>query len=204
MTRGAPDYHPLMYIGRGETYAHFGPRPNEKMKIFLAAHPSGAELGVGETDYLFDFETFLDTPYTSPAGWRADFREWMISYNGLVTLDTVCGDFPTLTLHTRGPSRFLTHEYEQIIFFDTIYWDPDAESSHDWTFTVTNEDTVALTGAVQVAMVLTDLASHYPETKEVKCLACGHVNVVKLTETKIKCEACGATFFAPFFPGRTI
>jgi len=66
------------------------------------------------------------------------------------------------------------------------------------------EDTAPLRGAVQVAMVLTDIASSYPEEKRVRCLACGNENTVPLRETRIKCEKCGATFCVPFFPGRVI
>lgn len=202
---GAPDYYSsLGRIMRGETYVHFDARPDEKLKIFVTVHPVGVPLGVGVTDYLFDFETFIDTPYESPVGWRCDFREWMLTYNGLVRLDVSTADFPTLVLHVFPQSRFLTHEYEQIIFFDTIYWDPLAASAHEWTFTITNVDTVPLYGAAQVAMVMTDISSEYPETKKVRCLACGHINTVPLKETRVTCEECGATFFAPFFPGRTI
>lgn len=191
-------------ILRGETYPQFEPRLNEKLKIFVAVHGVGTELGVDETDYLFDFETFLDTPYTSPAGWQADFREWMFTYNGLVRMDIQCGDFPMLTLPCYPAPRDFVHTYEQIIFFNTRYWDAQAENAHDWTFSVHNSDTVPIRGAVQVAMVLTDISSHYPETKQIKCLACKHINTVPLEQTKITCENCGATFFAPFFPGRTI
>lgn len=191
-------------ILRGETYPQFEPRLNEKLKIFVAVHGEGTELGVDESANLLDFETFLPSPYTSPAGWTCDFREWMFTYNGLVRLDVLSGDFPTLALPCYPAPRDFVHTYEQIIFFNTKYWDPTAASAHEWTFTIHNSDTVPVRGAVQVAMVLTDIASHYPETKEVKCLACGHINTVPLKETQIKCEECGATFFVPYFPGRTI
>lgn len=159
---------------------------------------------MGETDYLFDFETFVDTPYTSPVGWLADFREWFCTYNGLVRLDVLCGDFPALTLHNYYAPGEVSHTYEEIIFFNTRFWDAEASDTHEWIFTVTNEDTVDLKGAVQVAMVLTELGTHHPAEKQVKCLACGHLNTVDLKETAITCEECGTTFFVPFFPGRTI
>lgn len=205
MSIDIPDYSSyISRILRGETYTQYESRPDEKLKIFLAAYFEGAELGVGETKYLFDWETFIDTPYTSPAGWTADFREWYFSFNGLTRLDIVCGDFPFLTLSSYAAPGEFTHTYEQIIFFNTVYWDPYALNPHTWTFTITNEDTVPLKGAVQVAMVLTDKASHYPETKTVKCRVCGHINTVPLKDTRIKCEECGATFFVPYFPGRTV
>jgi len=191
-------------ILRGETYPQFSAREDEKIKIFLAAYFAGHELAVGASVPLCDFETFIAPPYTSPAGWLADFREWMFTFNGLVRLDIVSGDFPMLTLEVYALPHFLTHEYEQIIFFDTRYWDPLAEDEHDWTFTITNIDTVPLRGAVQVAMVLTDIASHYPTEKQVKCLTCGHINTVPLKDTRIKCEECGATFFVPFLNGKVI
>ena len=205
MSVDMPDY--TRYIGRilrGETYPQFTARSTEKLKIFLAAFFAGAELAVGATVPLFDFETFLDTPYTSPVGWLADFREWYFSFNGLTRIDIVSGDFPFLTLSSYAAPGEFTHTYEEIIFYDTANWDPYALSPHVWTFTVTNEDTVPLRGAAQVAMVLTDIASHYPETKQVKCRACGHVNAVPLKETRIMCKGCGATFYVPFYPGRVI
>ena len=200
-----PDYtRAIALIERGETYPQFEARANEKTKIFLQAHTVDNKLAAGASVPLIDFETFLPTPYTSPAGWLADFREWMSTYDGLVRLDVVCGDFPTLTLHSHFDPYTFTHTYEQIIFFNTRFWDPYAASSHEWTFTVVNEDDVDLKGAVQVAMVLTDIGSHYPTTKPVKCLVCGAINTVPLKETQIKCKNCGAKFSVPFFPGRTV
>ena len=205
MSIDVPDYTSyISRIDRGETYPQFSSRYNEKLKIFLAAFFAGAEIPVGATVPLFDFETFMDTPYTSPIGWLADFREWYFSFNGLVRLDTVCMDFPFLTLCSYAAPGEFTHTYEEIIFYDTANWDPYALNTHTWYFAVTNEDTVPLRGAVQVGMVLTDIASSYPETKQVKCRACGHINTVPLKDTRIKCEECGATFFAPYFPGKTI
>ena len=205
---GWHDWPPFTgYIGRifrGETYGQFEPRPDEKLKIFLAAHAAGFELGIGASDKLFDFETFQDTPYTSPAGWLADFREWMFTYDGLVRLDVKCGDFPMLVLRCYPAPWGFTHTYEQIIFFNSRFWDPKGESSHEWDFEIFNEDSVPVTGAVQVAMVLTEVGSSRPTHKEVKCPACGHLNRVELEETRIKCEKCGAEFYVPFFPGKVI
>jgi hypothetical protein len=203
---GRPDYSSsIVAIKRGETYTQFEPRANEKMKIFLAAYSAATPLAAGATDPLIDFETFLPAiPYTSPAGWRADFREWMFSFNGAVRLDTVSDDFPALVLEIYPQPNYLTHTYEQIIFFDTIYWDPLSLNAHGWNFTITNVGANPVRGAVQVAMVLTDIASSYPETKRVKCLKCGHVNEVELRVTRVTCESCLAAFAVPFFPGRTI
>ena len=202
---GRPDYSTsVTSIKRGETYTEFQPRSNEKVKIFLAAHGPGSELAVGATEPLFDFETFIPTPYTTPVGWHADFREWFFNYNGKVRVDTNCGDFPFLVLHNYIGSREFVHSYEQIIFFNTLFWDPLALNPHTFTFTVTNDDTVPVSGCVQVAMVLTDIASSYPETKRVKCLKCGHINEVELRATRVTCESCLAAFAIPFFPGRTI
>ena len=77
---GRPDYSAsITNIKRGETYTEFQPRDNEKVKIFIAAHGPGSELAIGATETLFDFETFIPTPYTSPIGWQADFREWFFN-----------------------------------------------------------------------------------------------------------------------------
>lgn len=204
--RGRPDFSmDIEKIKRGETYTQFEPRSDEKMKIFLAAYSAGHTLAVGATEALVDFETFLPaTPYTSPVGWLADFREWMFTFNGAVRLDIVSGDFPTLVLECYPMPNYFTHTYEQIIFFDTRFWDPTAASSHDWTFQITNIDVNPTRGSVQIALILTDIGSHHPTEKDVKCPLCGRVNAVPLEETKIKCVGCGGTFFVPFFPGRTI
>ena len=191
-------------IRRGETYPQFEARIGEKLKIFLAVHTAAAPLGVGETEQLLDFETFLPVPYTSPKGWLADFREWFFSYDGLVRLDVSCGDFPTIVLQSYPAPWDFVHEYEQIIFFNTKFWDPEAAAAHEWDFKITNEDTVAVQGAIQVAMVLTDIGSHYPTHKKVRCPLCGHVNTVELEETGIRCVKCKGRFMVPFFPGRTI
>lgn len=191
-------------IRRGETYPQFEARIGEKLKIFVSVHTAAAPLGVGVTEPLLDFETFLPAPYTSPAGWLADFREWFFTYNGLVRLDLGVGDFPTLVLKSYPAPYEFTHEYEQIIFFNTKFWDPLAENEHEWSATITNEDTVELQGAAQVAMVLTDQSSRYPTHKKVKCPLCEHVNTVELEETSIRCTKCKGRFVVPFFPGKVI
>lgn len=152
---GRPDYSGDIHrIQRGETYPQFEARPEtEKYKIFLKVFTPAEPLAIGATIHYVDIETNLPAPYTSPAGYIADFREWFFNLDGIVgflmDLDGIIQFYMT-------PDTLINiHEYEQIVWGKTSLLDPDAESSHTWDFTVTNLDDHVITGSVHTALALT-------------------------------------------------
>jgi len=200
---GKPDFSEKIHeIKKGKVYTEMWPTETERWKVFLNSFPTGSELGAGENAKLLDIETFLPSPYTSPAGYLVRFGEWMGSFDQacmlVVTLDT----FPPFILFM--PVQGDTHEYEQIAFFDTRYWDIKAEEAHTWDFTIYNTSGSDARGSIQTALVLEKIGSVEMKEKKVRCLKCGYVNVVPLKQTKVVCEKCGYSFFVPFYGGETV
>ncbi len=153
---GKPDFSKeITKIKRGEIYPQFEARPEtEKYKIFLGVFTPAAPLAIGATFHYIDIETNLPAdPYTSPVGYIADFREWFFNLDGrvgfLMDIDGIIQFYMT-------PDTLINiHEYEQIVWGKTSLFDPNAESSHTWTFTITNLDDHAITGSVHTAVALT-------------------------------------------------
>ncbi|GAH98073.1 unnamed protein product [marine sediment metagenome] len=94
--------------------------------------------------------------------------------------------------------------YESIAAIDTKYWDASAEEEHHWDMTITNMDTIPISGTAQVALILTEISSAIMTEKRVRCRKCGNVMTVPLTQTKIKCTNCGNEFIVPFFGGNIV
>jgi len=195
---GKPDYSSnVTEIKRGETLVLFEPRPDERQKIFYVSHPLASPLAVGETVHLMDRETNLATPYTSPIGFLASQRERFFSFNGAIRF--------TLTVDTLEPvvlfpsADNLMGSYESIAAIDTKYWDPEASFGHTWDMTITNVDTIPLSGMAQVALIFTEIGSSVMTEKRVRCLKCGNIMTVPLKQTRIECSECGYDFVVPFF-----
>jgi len=152
---GRPDYSQAIHkIQRGETYPQFEPRPEtEKYKIFLAVFTPAMPLAVGATFHFIDIETNLPTPYDSPAGYTADFREWFFNLDGRVGF---LMDLDGIIQFYMAPDTLINiHEYEQIVWGKTSLFDPNAVNPHTWDFTVTNLDDHPITGSVHTALALT-------------------------------------------------
>lgn len=152
---GKPDYsQEITKITRGETYPQFEPRPlTEKYKIFLGIFPPAAPLLIGATFHLIDIETFLPAPYTSPAGYIADFREWFFALDGrvgfLLDIDGI------IQFYMTPDSLSNIHEYEQIVWGKTSLLDPNALSPHNFDLSITNLEDFDITGSVHTALGLT-------------------------------------------------
>jgi len=195
---GKPDFSAKIHeVKKGKIYTEFWPAEAERWKVFLNSFPTDSELEAGKNAKLLDIETFLPSPYTTPAGYLVRFAEWMGSFDQacmlVVTLDT----FPPFILFM--PVQGDTHEYEQIAFFDTRYWDAKAEDPHTWDFTVYNTSGSDATGCIQIALVLEQIGSPQMKEKKVRCLKCEHINIVPLKQTKITCQKCGYKFVVPFY-----
>lgn len=147
-----PAHRPVVVIERGTTYTEWRALAGEKMKIFIATFPPGQDLAVDQTVHLVDLETGLPMPYTSPTGFYIDFREWYSSFDGRVRLMFVMDELPPLVMHPRP--HVVTHDYEMVVFGDSVYFDPDAELEHTLDFTVSNLDTVPLTGSAQICCIV--------------------------------------------------
>jgi len=151
---GRPDYaREIDKIKRGETYPQFEPRPDsEKYKIFVGVFLPTAPLAIGATFHLIDIETNLATPYDSPAGFIADFREWFFALDGkvgfLMDLDGI------MQFYMVPDSLATVHEYEQIVWGKSSLFDPNALSAHTWDFSIKNLDDHVITGAVHTALAL--------------------------------------------------
>lgn len=199
---GRPDYSTnVNEIKRGETFVQFAPRPNERQKIFYVSHPLASPLAVGETVHLIDRETNLVTPYTSSIGFLASQRERFFSFNGAIRFTLAVDTLDPVVLFPSADN--LMGSYEAIAAIDTKYWDAEAGYEHTWDMTVTNVDTIPLSGMAQVALILTEISSPVMTEKRVRCLKCGNIMTVALTQTKIKCN-CGYEFIVPFFGGKIV
>ena len=156
---GKPDYsREVTKITRGETYPQFEPRAEtEKYKIFIAVFIPGAPapnvpLAIGATAHYIDIETNLPTPYDSPAGYIADFREWFFNLDGRVSFTLVLDGIPMF--YMIPDTLICIHEYEQVVWGKTSLFDPDALLPHTWDFAITNLDDHEITGSVHTALVL--------------------------------------------------
>lgn len=199
---GKPDYSSnISEIKRGETFVVFEPRANERQKIFYVSHPLGSPLAVGATVHLIDRETNLATPYTSPLGFLASQRERFFSFNGAIRFTLAVDTLDPVVLFPSADNLMGT--YEAIAAIDTKYWDAEASYEHTWDMTITNVDTIPLSGMAQVALILTELSSSVMTEKRVRCLKCGNITVVPLKQTMIKCT-CGYEFIVPFFGGKIV
>lgn len=150
---GSPDYsREISRIKRGETYPQFEPRATEKYKIFIAVFTLAVPLMIGQTFHYIDIETNLPSPYTSPAGYIADFREWFFSLNGrarfIMDLDGIM-QFPM-----EPDTLSNVHEYEQIVWGKTSLFDPEALLPHTWDFSIANIDDHPIIGAVHTSLTL--------------------------------------------------
>jgi len=199
---GRPDYSTnVNEIKRGETFVQFAPRTNERQKIFYVSHPLASPLGIGETVHLIDRETNLVTPYTSPIGFLASQRERFFSFNGAIRFTLVVDTLDPIVLFPSADNLMGT--YEAIAAIDTKYWDAEAGYEHTWDMTVTNVDSIAISGMAQVALILTEISSPIMTEKKVRCLKCGNIMTVPLTQTRIKCTN-GCEFIVPFFGGNIV
>lgn len=195
---GKPDYSSNIYaIKRGETFVLFEPRPDERQKIFYVSHPLSSPLAVGETVHLIDRETNLATPYTSPIGFVVSQRERFFSFNGAIRFTLAVDTLDPIVLFPSSDS--LMASYEAIAAIDTKYWDPEAGYEHTWDMTITNIDTIPLSGMAQLALIFTEIGSSVMTKKKVRCLKCGNIMVVPLKQTMLKCTECGYAFVVPFF-----
>jgi len=200
---GRPDYSSIIdEIKRGETFIQFAPRTDERQKVFYISYFLASPLGVGETVHLLDRETNLEMPYTSPAGFLASQRERFFSFNGAIRFTLVVDTLDPVVLFPSADN--LMGSYESIAAIDTKYWDPNAEESHTWDLTITNVDTLPISGMAQVALILTEISSPIMTEKKVRCRKCGNIMTVPLNQTKIKCTNCGYEFIVPFFGGRIV
>lgn len=198
-----PDYSSAIdEIKRGETFVQFAPRTNERQKIFYVSHPLGSPLAIGETVHLIDRETNLATPYTSPIGFLASQRERFFSFNGAIRFTLAVDTLDPVVLFPSADN--LMGSYEAIAAIDTKYWDASAEEAHTWDMTITNVDTIPLSGMAQLAIILTEIGSPVMTEKKVRCLKCGNIMTVPLTQTKIICTGCVYEFIVPFFGGRIV
>ncbi|GAH90761.1 unnamed protein product [marine sediment metagenome] len=189
-------------IKRGETFVQFAPRADERQKVFYIAYFPGAPLGVGETAKFLDRETNLEMPYTSPIGFLASQRERFFSFNGAIRFTLVVDTLDPIVLFPSADN--LMGSYEAIAAIDTKYWDPDAKEAHTWEMSITNVDTIPISGTAQVALVLTEISSAIMTEKKVRCRKCRNVMTVPLTQTKVKCTKCGYEFTVPFFGGNIV
>jgi len=205
--KGRPDYSEKVQevadISRGKVYPEFSPDPaKERFKVFVNSFPPGSELAIGATVPLLDIETFLPVPYTSPAGYHVRFAEWMGSFDNTTRLTITLDDYPPFIIFL--PVQGDTHEYEKISFFDSRYWNPNADQTHTWNFTITNTSGALAVGSVQTALIL-ELAGTEPmEKKTVRCPKCRCDQVVPIKQNMIVCKSCGHTFSVPFFGGDVI
>lgn len=195
---GRPDYsREINTIKRGETFLQFEPRFDERQKIFYAIHPLASPLALGQTVHLMDRETNLVTPYISSVGFLVCQRERFFSFNGAIRF--------TLKVDTLEPAVLfpsadnLVTSYEAIAAIDTKYWDQNAQSEHTWDMTITNIDTIPISGMAQVALIFTEIGSPVMTEKKVRCLKCGAIMVVPLKQTMVICTGCGCNFVIPFF-----
>jgi len=190
MARGAPDYHKTIYIRRGETYSEFVARADEALKIFLMVYPDVAPLAAGGSAHLVDLATGLPTPYTSPAGYFIDFREWAFFFDGFARIEVTFDVLPPVYIYG-GPNE-TTHQYEQIVFADSRYFDPSALLPHTIDCVVKNYGDDAAPGGVQVALALRKLGSGgETETKRIRCWGCGLETRIPIKETYWTCPKCG-------------
>lgn len=195
---GRPAYtQSIDRIKRGETFVQFEPRTSERQKIFYVSHPLGSPLAVGATVHLIDRETNLVTPYTSPIGYLAAQRERFFSFNGAIRFTLAVDTLDPVVLFPSADN--LMGSYEAIAAIDTKYWDPEADSEHTWDMTITNVDTIPLSGMAQLAIIFTEVGSPVMTEKKIRCLKCGNIMVVPLKQTRIKCTGCGYDFVIPFF-----
>ena len=198
-----PDYSSAINeIKRGEIFTQFTPRTDERQKVFYIAYFSGSPLGVGETAKFLDRETNLEMPYTSPIGFLASQRERFFSFNGAIRFTLVVDTLDPIVLFPSADN--LMGSYEAIAAIDTKYWDAVAEEEHTWEISITNVDTIPISGMAQVALVLTEVSSAIMTEKKVRCRKCGNVMTVPLAQTKIKCTNCGNEFTVPFFGGNIV
>jgi len=153
--RGRPDYSVrIEEIRRGETLVKFAPRPNELQEIFyLNFHPDET-LGVGEIQHLIRQEDGSRMPYTSPAGYLVEQRERLICFNGYVRLTLRLDNLDPIILYPEPD--VITHITESLARLESKNWDPNGESTHEWDFTVTNIDNIALQGMVQMSLILVE------------------------------------------------
>lgn len=147
-------------IKRGETYTQLKPRPGlEKYKIFVAtfwptANPpfqAGPLTSTSSAPYT-DVETFLPMPYTVPAGIASDFREWFFGSSGKAALSLSLDNIPIFYLVVNAE---MVHQYEQIVWGTTLNTDPNMLLPHTWNATITNIDTVNITGTFHISLYLT-------------------------------------------------
>ena len=135
--RGRPDFSGKVHdVEKGKIYPEFWPTKDERFKVFLKSFPIGSELPAGDSVKLLDIETNLPCPYSSPAGYYARSVEWLGSFNQPCILEVTLDSLDPFTLFM--PAQAQSHEYEHIAFFDTRYWDFEAEDPHTWNFVVYN------------------------------------------------------------------
>ncbi|GAI82455.1 unnamed protein product, partial [marine sediment metagenome] len=170
-------------------------------KIFAIFFSNADPLLVGATRHLIDMETFLPTPYTVPAGYTWELREWAGSVNGAIVIRdtaTMDGD-PVIDIPIYPAPDHCTHEYEQIIAFGSQFYDPQAE--HEWVFdcVITNLDDINIEGVGQISLYLHKVGTIEMKEKTVRCLYCKAEFKVPLRQTIIDCPSCGKRFAVPFY-----
>ncbi len=111
-----------------------------------------AALGPGDTAHYADIETFLPTPYTSPAGLVGDFREWFFACSQDVEFNMLMDGILPLVMSIEGGN--MVHQYEQIVWGKTTLLDPTSSLTHTWDFYVTNRGPLPLVGSAHVTVVL--------------------------------------------------
>ncbi|MBA7573726.1 hypothetical protein ES708_15524 [subsurface metagenome] len=200
---GKPDYsRQIFHITRGETPRLMEPRNEEKQKVFAIFLSAADPLLVGTPRHMIDMETFLPTPYTVPAGYTFELREWMGSCNGAISIiDTATMDGePIIDIPIFPAPSSCVHEYEQIIAFGSHFFDPKAE--HVWVFdcVITNlEAENSIQGVGQISLYLHKVGTAEMTEKTVKCKHCGHEFKVPLRQTIIDCPSCGKRFVVAFY-----
>lgn len=197
-TRGSPDYRPTVFLRRGETYSEFIARDDETLKIFLLSYKDTSKLAAAGSAHLVDFGTGLPMPYSTPVGYYLDMREWMFTFNGLVRMVLAFDAYTDLYFYPLP--NHTTHEYEQIVFANSRYWDPDAEDPHTIDCVIENVSADAVVGLVQIACVVKKVGSGGSKTsKKVRCRGCGHDYEIPIKESKAVCPKCGVKNLYPLF-----
>ena len=96
--------------------------------------------------------------------------------------------------------------YEHDIFEDYNPLDPTGLLPHTVDFQLTNMGTVDLSGYFMCIMKLKEVGTDpYPETKEVKCIHCGHMFKIDRKLGPADCPECkGKNIYFPFIFGREL
>lgn len=165
----------------------------------LVSHPYAIPwvqpvLGAGETAHAIDMATGIAMPYTIAAGYTLTLIELIWNFNQQCEIWAYMDDLLIASLGVTGQA--LPQLFNPILGYSSASVDPDATVSHTMDLIVINRGLSDMRGEVGASAILEAVGTPpFPSTKTVKCPFCEAENVVPVSQTTIKCSACGDTYY---------